>query len=147
MRQDQWQSLGEKCDVQPRLSQSDYPSLSHYCWWFRNPANQLRLVVYPIICKALYISGGSEASTKQTSPQTPGTSSIPFQHQPFVSPRYFTSQWTKFAACTSKTRKHQCDKFGWIKQNVCFEVGKNSLIHQLKLFKQFLGVESVCHRR
>ena len=23
-----------------------------YCWWFRNPANQLRLVVYPIICKA-----------------------------------------------------------------------------------------------
>ena len=20
-----------------------------YCWWFRNPANQLRLVVYPII--------------------------------------------------------------------------------------------------
>ena len=39
MRRDQWQSLGEKCDVQPRLSQSDYPSLSHYCWWFRNPAN------------------------------------------------------------------------------------------------------------
>ena len=23
----------------------------HYCWWFRNPANQLRLVVYPIICR------------------------------------------------------------------------------------------------
>ncbi len=30
----------------------------HYCWWFRNPANQLRLVVYPIIYRALYIPGG-----------------------------------------------------------------------------------------
>ena len=29
-----------------------------YCWWFRNPANQLRLVVYPIIYKVLYIPGG-----------------------------------------------------------------------------------------
>ena len=26
-----------------------------YCWWFRNRANQLRLVVYPIIYKVLYI--------------------------------------------------------------------------------------------
>ena len=26
-----------------------------YCWWFRNPANQLRLVVYPIVYKVLYI--------------------------------------------------------------------------------------------
>ncbi len=26
-----------------------------YCWWFRNPANQLRLVVYLIIYKVLYI--------------------------------------------------------------------------------------------
>ena len=24
-----------------------------YCWWFRNPANQLRLVVYPIIYEVL----------------------------------------------------------------------------------------------
>ena len=29
-----------------------------YCWWFRNPANHLRLVVYPIIYRVLYISGG-----------------------------------------------------------------------------------------
>ncbi len=31
-----------------------------YCWWFRNPANQLRLVVYPTVCRALYITGGWE---------------------------------------------------------------------------------------
>ena len=30
-----------------------------YCWWFRNPANQLRLVVYPIICRVLNIPGGA----------------------------------------------------------------------------------------
>ena len=30
-----------------------------YCWWFRNPANQLRLVVYPTIYRVLYISGGA----------------------------------------------------------------------------------------
>ncbi len=30
-----------------------------YCWWFRNPANQLMLVVYPIIYKVLYIPGGA----------------------------------------------------------------------------------------
>ena len=27
-----------------------------YCWWFRNPANQLRLVVYPIIYDGFYTS-------------------------------------------------------------------------------------------
>ena len=36
-------------------------------WWFRNPANQLRWVVYPIISRVLYIPGGdrriSEPST------------------------------------------------------------------------------------
>ena len=32
--------------------------VGYYCWWFRNPANQLRLVVYPIIYKVLYIPGG-----------------------------------------------------------------------------------------
>ncbi len=26
-----------------------------YCWWFRNPANQLRLVVYPIIYRCLMV--------------------------------------------------------------------------------------------
>ena len=30
-----------------------------YCWWFRNPANQLRLVVYPIMYRVLYIPGGA----------------------------------------------------------------------------------------
>ena len=30
-----------------------------YRWWFRNPANQLRLVVFPIIYKVLYIPGGA----------------------------------------------------------------------------------------
>ena len=39
-----------------------------YCWWFRNPANQLRLVDYPIIYKVLAPSqvvgnGISEPST------------------------------------------------------------------------------------
>ncbi len=30
-----------------------------YCWWFQNPANQLRLAVYPIIYRvAYYIPGG-----------------------------------------------------------------------------------------
>ena len=28
-----------------------------HCWWFRNPANQFRLTVDPIIFKVLYISG------------------------------------------------------------------------------------------
>ena len=32
---------------------------SYYCWWFRNPANQLRLVVYPIIYRVLYIPRGA----------------------------------------------------------------------------------------
>ena len=38
-----------------------------YCWWKKNPANQLRLVVSPIIYRVLYIPGGlfgiSEPST------------------------------------------------------------------------------------
>ena len=25
--------------------------MHHYCWWFRNPAKQLRLVVYQFICQ------------------------------------------------------------------------------------------------
>jgi len=29
-----------------------------YCWW-KNPANQLRLVVYPIICRVSNIPGGA----------------------------------------------------------------------------------------
>ena len=36
-----------------------YESGCYYCWWFRNPANQLRLVVYPIIYRVLYIQGGA----------------------------------------------------------------------------------------
>ena len=36
-----------------------FPSfIWRYCWWFRNPVNQLRLVGYPIIYRVLYISGG-----------------------------------------------------------------------------------------
>ncbi len=34
-------------------------NLDTYGWWFRNPANQLRLVVYPIIYKVLYIPSGA----------------------------------------------------------------------------------------
>ncbi len=33
-------------------------AILRYCWWKRNPANQLRLVVYPIIYRVLYIPGG-----------------------------------------------------------------------------------------
>ena len=32
------------------------PDVPYYCWWFRNPANQLRLVAYPIIYRVLYVS-------------------------------------------------------------------------------------------
>ena len=34
----------------------------NYCWWFRNPTNQLKLVVYPIIYGPGFstISGGWE---------------------------------------------------------------------------------------
>ena len=31
----------------------------YYCWWFRNPANQLRLVLYPIIYRGLHFPGGA----------------------------------------------------------------------------------------
>ena len=30
-----------------------------YCWWFRNPANQLRFVVYHVIDRVLYLSSGA----------------------------------------------------------------------------------------
>ena len=44
-----------------------------FCWWFRNPANQLRLVVYPIIYRAFVpprwlALGISEPSTVPPSP-------------------------------------------------------------------------------
>ena len=50
-----------------------------YCWWFRNPANQLRLVVYPIIYKVLapsqmviwWISEPSRDPTKKTKVSPP----------------------------------------------------------------------------
>ena len=41
-----------------------------YCWWFRNPANQLRLVVYPIIYGVLYIPGWCWISEPSTVPWT-----------------------------------------------------------------------------
>ena len=34
-----------------------------YCWWFRNPAHQLRLVVYPIICRDIPGGAGFLPST------------------------------------------------------------------------------------
>ncbi len=37
-----------------------------YCWWFRNPANQLRLVVYPMVYRVLYIPGGCLAFDPST---------------------------------------------------------------------------------
>ena len=41
------------------LNSRDVPvSMRCYCWWFRNPANQLRLAVYPIIHRVLYIQSG-----------------------------------------------------------------------------------------
>ena len=33
-----------------------FGQIQQYGWWFRNPANQLRLVVYPIIYKAFFAS-------------------------------------------------------------------------------------------
>ena len=30
-----------------------------YCWWFRNPAHQLRLVVHPVIYRVLFMPGGA----------------------------------------------------------------------------------------
>ncbi len=35
------------------------------CWWFRNPANRLRLVVYPMIFRVLYISVVQDFSHQQ----------------------------------------------------------------------------------
>ena len=35
------------------------PNQYPYCWWFRNPANQLRLVIYPSVYRVLYIPGGA----------------------------------------------------------------------------------------
>ena len=35
------------------------PNYISYCWWFRNLANQLRLVVYPIVCRVFYIPSGT----------------------------------------------------------------------------------------
>ena len=43
----------------PRACSLGSPLVCYYCWWFRNPANQLRLVVYPIIYRVLYISGAA----------------------------------------------------------------------------------------
>ncbi len=34
------------------------PDILTYCWWLESGDHQLRLVVYPIIYKVLYISGG-----------------------------------------------------------------------------------------
>ena len=42
----------------PNRKKTQNEEWKQYCWWFRNPANQLRLVVYPIIYKVLYIPGG-----------------------------------------------------------------------------------------
>ena len=37
-------------------------SFDYYCWWFRNPARRLRLVLYPVIYRFFYISGGAGIS-------------------------------------------------------------------------------------
>ena len=37
-----------------------HPKMTNsYCWWFRNPAHQLRLVVHPVIYRVLYMPGGA----------------------------------------------------------------------------------------
>ena len=41
------------------INKSTHGFFHHYCWWLRNPANQLRLVVYPIIHRVSYIPGGA----------------------------------------------------------------------------------------
>ena len=41
-------SIYDHAPIRVRILKKSYKN-STYCWWFRNPANQLRLVVYPII--------------------------------------------------------------------------------------------------
>ena len=55
---------------------------TNYCWWLRNPASQLRLVVYPIIYKVLAPSQGvsrisepSVAPARKSSQKEAGSSS------------------------------------------------------------------------
>ena len=57
-----WQGCLAKIDKNPSqakhqsilIEKNGLPKLFwKYCWWFRNPANQLRLVVYPMIYKVL----------------------------------------------------------------------------------------------
>ena len=40
----------------------------YYCWWFRNPAHQLRLVVHPNIYRVSYIPGGAGFLPSTVSP-------------------------------------------------------------------------------
>ena len=60
-----------------------------YCWWFRNPANQLRLIVHPIICKVLApsqlvsrISSFNSMKGFYVDPRDPLRSSLPSQLVP-----------------------------------------------------------------
>ena len=48
-----WIIFGDQAFFEGRIHNSSY------CWWFRNPANQLSLVVYPIIYRVLHIPGGA----------------------------------------------------------------------------------------
>ena len=43
-----------------KIIDSKWSAERECCWWFRNPANHLRVVVYPIICKVFFIPGGCE---------------------------------------------------------------------------------------
>ena len=52
-------------DVSQQKGEKPPAKMSH-CWWFRNLANQWRLVVYPIIDNVLYIPGGCLGSLPET---------------------------------------------------------------------------------
>ena len=55
----------------------------HSGGWFRNPANQLRLVVYPIIYRVSYIPGGARFQ--------PSTLSLAFWRCPISDPLFCDS--------------------------------------------------------
>ena len=42
-----------------KQQEKTWGQLGSYCWWFRNPANQVRLVVYRMICRVSYIQVGA----------------------------------------------------------------------------------------
>ena len=86
-----WQPLAEETwqKYPPRICGEEFPYQS-YCWWFRNPANQLRLVVYPIIYRFFCIPGGF---CRISEPPTVGHGHRLSKHSPEGATRLIHLRW------------------------------------------------------